>query len=214
MITLENLKEYVDLAEKYETMYEKKIDNKEKEEQNEDVKKIIFSERYIKWLNDFTKKNGGFTENDYLYFNDKISDIDKENVNKLNVLYETINNYAKKNYIAETPWEYGSFYRIKYDDNGYKIGAIYGKGIMYFCYRIPINKEDYFIDFKNILINKKENKAIIFEKYLNDLSKEIVNAYKIGIPIEVIKTRVNNIVESINSLDVTEQEEKVLNKKK
>lgn len=178
---------------------------------NMKIKKMMSNTDYIKWLDKFTIEHPNFSDDDWLYFPEKISKEDLELVNNLYLIYQGIEKYANENYIYPTACDFGNFYKIKWENAGFKIGVLVGQGTLFFCNRVQI--EDGFIDFKDIINNKKSDYAITTKNKLNELSNLVVSLYKSGVPIEAIVITLNNILNEINSTNDLEQV-KVLKKKR
>lgn len=173
---------------------------------DEKSKEIISNTDYLKWLERFTIEHQSFTDDTWLCFPEKISKEDHEMVNSLHLLYEGIDLYAKKNYIYPTECEFGGYYRIKLDNVGYEVGMLVGQGTLFFCNRTPINKDLEYIDFNDIIGNKKKDNVDIITRQLEDLSNRVLELYKKGIPLDAL----------IETLDATltgiKKEEKNLTK--
>ena len=83
---------------------------------SEKIKRMMSNPTYIEWLNQFTQDKDGFSDDDWLYFPEKISESDREKVEQLCLFYEGIDKYATKNHIYPTNFGYGYFYTIKLDE--------------------------------------------------------------------------------------------------
>ena len=108
-----------------------------KMERDEKIKKeLVSDEKYFTWLAKFTKQNnGGFADDNWLYFPENISKEDAEMVEKLHLFYEALSSYAEKNNIPEdlaTDF-YGSSVYVTYNDATYQIGYLAGQGVFFFC---------------------------------------------------------------------------------
>ncbi len=167
LITDEDIKEYVNRNK------EKWI--REKKERDAKLKRLFSSYDYMNWLNSFTANTKGFSDEDFLYFPEKISKEDLDKVNNLGLFFEGIEKYADKNYIYPTMYEYQSYYGIKDNANEvyYKIGVIEGQGGSFFCDRVEDTSELDFIDFNDIMNDKVRDNAEEIE-----LSKEKGKVYK------------------------------------
>ena len=95
---------------------------------------------------------------------------------------------------------------IKYHDFGFKIGILEGQGTECFCSRIEIDKKLNFIDFNDVLTNKKQNNVSKISKELEKITNRIEKAYRSGVPIEAIK----NVVETV--LDETYEKQEIKRK--
>lgn len=154
---------------------------------------------YMKWLDSFTIEHSKFSDDDWLYFPEKISKQDNEQVYNLRLLYEIIEKYASKNYIFPTTCDFGDFYKIKFEHTGFEIGMLAGQGVLFFCNRVQIENEKDFIDFNDILNNKKNDNVTTIKNKLNELSNLVVSLYKSGIPLEAIVITLDNTLNEINT---------------
>jgi len=171
----------------------------EKFKQQQLIKNNMFSSTdYINWLTNFTLKNTNFTDEDWIYFPEKITKEDYENISNLHLMYDGISKYANKNYLYPTDCYFGNFYKIKFNNIGFEIGILQGQGTIFFCNRIPIENNQDFIDFNDIINNKKSNNLIAIESELNNLSILIISLYQNNVPIDIIKTTINNTLNDIN----------------
>lgn len=168
-------------ADKFIMDYFKMLKNNDKKS-----KEIISNTDYLKWLERFTTEHQSFTDDTWLYFSEKISKEDHEMVNSLHLLYRGIVQYAKKNYIYPVECEYGGYYRIKLDNIGYEIGMLIGQGSLFFCNRTELDSNLEYIDFNDIIGNKKKEHVDIISKELKDLSDKVLELYKKGIPLEAL----------------------------
>ena len=165
-------------------------------------KEMFSNTNYLKWLENFTIEHPGFSDDDWLYFPDKISQEDNEKVKNLHLLYEGIELYAKKNYIYPTECDFGGYYNIKLDNIGYEIGMLVGQGTLFFCKRTPLNKDIIYIDFNDIISDKKQSGVDLITQQLKELSDKILELHKKGIPL-------NALIESLDTtLTGIKQEEK------
>lgn len=164
------------------------------------IKEIISNYEYINWLEEWTIKNPNF--NDYLSLTNKnnISDNDLENINKLNLFFSGIERYASKNYIYPTlDSSFTEYYKIKYNNIGYYIGLITEKGIISFCKRTNEIDES-FIDLNDIILDKKNEVSRNIEIKLQELYNQLIFYYQNGIPLEAIKTTVENAFLDIDEI--------------
>ena len=152
--------------------YDQKVDEIisnmiEKERKSEEQKQEIFSsDNYLIWLEQFTTTNNEFSDNSYIYLPSNISQEDNENVNKLCLLYEGIEEYAKEKGIIANANKYltGIFYNLIYNDICYEIGIVERPYVVYFCKRKTFNKDITYIDFKDIISKNKKVKKKINKK--------------------------------------------------
>lgn len=111
------------------------------------IKVLIKNDDYINWLESFTEKHPFFDEEIELEIMD-------ENVYKLRMFYDIIEEYAINNSIQPKNIDEGmkNAYLIKNNGIGYKIGYISGQGSLYIVDKEEQNGNnlDDFIDFKLI----------------------------------------------------------------
>ncbi len=165
---------------------------------NEKIKSMMSNAEYLEWLNEFTKDKDRFSDDDWIYFQKKISDSDRENVKKLCLFYEGIKEYATENYIYPTPCDFGEYYKIKLNDFGFKIGVLFRQKTVFFFDKTLIENEKELIDFKDVMIGKKQDNVDKINATLNSLSSEVMTAYESGVPIEAIVDTLKNIIKEIS----------------
>lgn len=157
---------------------------------NESKRKEMFSNyNYLKWLESFTIEHPSFSDDDWLYFPEQISETDNENVKNLHLLYEGIEFYAKKNYIYPTKCDFGyyeDYYNLKLDNVSYELGRSIGQGTLFFCRRKPLNIDLEYIDFNDIISDKKKDGIDVITKQLKDLSSQVLKLYKNGVPLDAL----------------------------
>lgn len=132
----------------------------------EEIKKEIIEDySYINWLIEFTKDIGIFYDDDFKYKEEELNDIDKENVKKLGMFYDAINDYADQNIVYPFPCGFGNFYQITHNNVGFEIGIIVGQGTAFFCNRTATGPS--FIDFEDIIKFAHKNKKTKVRKPKN-----------------------------------------------
>ena len=171
---------------------------KQKEKEKK-IKDMMSNTSYIEWLNEFTQDKDGFSDDDWLYFPEKISDSDRENVLKLCLFYEGIDNYSQQNHIYPVPCEFGNFYRVKLNDFGFEIGILVGQGTIFFFNKVSIADDKVFIDFNDIMIGRKQDNVDQINATLDSLSSMVLTAYESGVPIEAMVSRLDNTIQNITS---------------
>lgn len=191
LITDEDIKEYVNRNK------EKWI--REKKERDAKLKSIFSSYDYMNWLNSFTANTKGFSDEEYLYFPEKISKDDLDKVNNLELFFEGIEKYADKNYIYPTIYEYQSYYSVKdnVNDAYYKIGVIEGQGGSFFCERVEDTSKLDFIDFNDIMNDKIRENVEEIEANLDNMSNLVLSLYNKGVPLEAIKDTFDKTISEI-----------------
>lgn len=217
------MNEYEDLIKKLENPKIREIMKKiaekniEKEKlKNNKIKMLISNFDYIKWLIEFTKYNEEFSDDDWDYSSEKLDDATKEKVNNLQLLFEGIYQYAKKNYIYSLTRPLGEYYQIRVDDIGFEIGYLSGQGTRFYCKRIPLEKIENAIDFKDIVNNKKQDNVEYIERSLENLSNLFIELYNNGVPIEAIgevyNSALKNIERTKRETKDSEEQKKLLKK--
>lgn len=162
------------------------------------MEEMLSNTDYINWLNKFTIEHSSFTDDDWLYFPEKISKEDLEKVNNLHLVYRGIEKYANENYIYPTNCDFGNFYKIKLENTGFEIGILFGQGTLFFCNRVQIENKKDFIDFDDILNNKTNDNLTTIKNKLNELSNFISSLYKSDVPLEAIVNTLDNTLNEIN----------------
>lgn len=163
------------------------------------VKNMMSNTNYIKWLHGFTSDKESFYDDDWLYFPEKINDLDRENVYKLCLFYEGIDEYARENHIYPVVRDFGNFYKVRLNNFGFEIGVLIGQGTVFFCKKVPVEKISDFIDFRNIMAGKKEERTNQIDINLDYLSDTIISTYESGVPIESIINTVDKTIKEIIS---------------
>lgn len=161
----------------------------------EEKMKVMFSdETYILWLNKFSEKHSKFTDDEWYYYSQELTEKDKNNVANLSLLFEVIDKYASSNYFYPTSDNWGWFYSITYGDIYYNIGVSNLQGAVFYCERI--NAIDNAINFADILSNKILPRTLSIKEKIKLLSQDITGLLDEGVPIEVVLDTVNSIQES------------------
>lgn len=166
---------------------------------SEKIKSMMSNTAYIEWLNQFTQDKDGFSDDDWLYFPEKISESDRENVEKLCLFYEGIDKYSQKNHIYPIPCEFGNFYRVKLNNFGFEIGILVGQVTVFFFNKASLEDDKKFIDFNDIIIGKKQDNVDQINATLDSLSNMVITAYESGVPIEAIVSTLDNTIKGITS---------------
>lgn len=166
---------------------------------SEKIKSMMSNTAYIEWLNQFTQNKDRFSDNDWLYSPEKISESDRENVEKLCLFYEGIGNYAQQNHIYPIPCGFGNFYRVKLNGFGFEIGILVGQGTAFFFKKVSLEDDKKFIDFNDIIIGKKQDNVDQINASLDSLSSMVITAYESGVPIEAIVSTFDHTMKGITS---------------
>lgn len=167
------------------------------DERKNKIKEIISNNNYINWLQKFTLTYPKFRNDDFINNKDKLEESDLKNIDNVSLLYYGIKDYANSNYIYPfIDSDFVKYYRIKYNNIGYEIGMIIGQETLFFCERVD-NIDNTFIDFNNIILNKKEENTKFIEERLNELSNTITCLHEQNIPLDIIKSIIDDNIFNI-----------------
>lgn len=159
-------------------------------------KELISNTEYILWLENFTIAHPCWSDDTWLYSPEEISKEDYEKVKQLHRFFNGIIDYAERNFIPHYYDEFGTYNFIKFNNIGYKIGVMAGQGSLTYCERIDISHDDnVFIDFNDIVNNKKqENVDYIINKF-DSMYKIIEELISMGVSSETISTRLSKVLD-------------------
>lgn len=87
-------------------------------------------------------------------------------------MYRGIERHSSENYIYPTDCDFGIFYKVKLENTGFEIGMLVGQGILFFCNRVQIENKKDFIDFNDILNNKKNTNVTTIKDKLNEINSQ------------------------------------------
>ena len=76
--------------------------------------------------------------------------------------------------------------QVAIDNIGYEIGMLVGQGTVFFCKRTPLNKDLEYIDFNDIMTDKKKDGVDVITQQLKDLSNKVLELHKKGIPLTAL----------------------------
>lgn len=174
-------------------------------------KEMMSNTLYIDWLMNFTSDKNKFWSDEYSYHQDELSEIDKENIKNLDLFYDGIADYSTKNYIYPTPVGdfYGNFYRVKYNDFSFKIGIMIGQGTVYSFEKEDLKDGVKFIDFNDVVNNKKEDNVDTINEVLDSFENMVISAYDAGVPIEALYFKFEDIIDSINHTEEDKNKYKI-----
>ena len=143
---------------------------------------ILYSDEYIKWLEDFTSIYPIFANDDFKDSNISFNDL--VHVVNLNNFFNFIDRYAMVNNLYQEKTSYAREYYIYYNNIGYSIMCIKNSIIM--CRRIPIFDINKFIDIEYIY-NKIDKIKLLIKDNIN-------NDYDIDNIKEKIKKNINSVL--------------------
>ena len=172
--------------------------------ENEKIKNDIIDEissktDYINWVINYSKNKKEFYSDDYFYHFDILDEESKTNIEHLCFLYDAIDRYSNKNYIYPTTTEFGNYYKIKYNNQGFQIGFMAGQGIIFYCKKCQI--DDSFLDFNDLINNKKQKKVEAINNNLKQISDKIISAYNSGASIDAINDTINQTLNNLTKKD-------------
>lgn len=159
-------------------------------------KELVSNTEYILWLENFTIATPCWSDDTWLYCPEKISKEDYNRVKELHCFFNGIMDYAKRNYIPSQYDEFETYIFIKFNNIGYKIGEMIGQGSLTYCERVDISHYDnVFIDFNDIVNNKKQENVDCIDKKFNSMCEIIEELISMGVDSKTIFTRVQNILD-------------------
>ncbi len=173
-------------------------------EKDEKAKAIVSNLDYINWMKQFSIQHPTTIFDDEIWFSDikKISEQDKEKIMQLYYFYRGIDNWANQNliYPEETYRNscFGYYYNIQLNGDGFKVGILHGQGSR--CYYVKadgLNREN-FIDFQDILLDKRINRLDEYNNYIDLLYAFIHTLYNCGISLQDIAVVAQDTIVSFN----------------
>ena len=158
---------------------------------------MLSNTSYVEWLKKFTKDKEHFDDEEWAYRPEQISESDRENVSNLYLFYRGIERYASSNNIVPNYFDFGEYYKVKYNDFHFKIGHAHGQGSIVFFSKITGKNLKGFINFNNIINSNNSNK--------NKLSSLLIAMQKGGISNEEIESTINTSVNNIKKRILTKE---------
>lgn len=138
----------------------KKENDLKRKTELEKISRIVYSDYYLLWLEQFTLENPCFSSDILLYSNEEISDKERNMIEDLHLLYRIIDDYASGNTLFPFNCYNGQYYKISYNNICYKIGVISGQGTHFFARRVNTENKTGFIDFSIIKKERISNDTI------------------------------------------------------
>lgn len=167
-------------------------------EKNNSVRKRIISDNsYIEWLYSFLLRNGSFTNAESVNSAGEISEVDRNNIKCLDVLFECVDEYVKDNLIDMCYSNDCSFYRISYKDICFALGFYLTENRYYFCKKVDFDRQYNYIRFDDVLDRQCEITDDV-RKLAEVFSMVIENAHRNGIPCWFIREVVNDTLDHID----------------
>ncbi len=158
------------------------------------AKTIVADNVYMLWLENFTNTIPIFSDDTWLYSPNELSKEDAEKVEELCSFFNGIAEYAERNFLPIYSKDYTTYVCIKFNNIGYEIGWISGQGTYSYCERVEISSERFFIDFNDVIANKKQFHVDLVSESLDKISSLIEQLLSSGVPAKAITSRVNDII--------------------
>lgn len=156
----------------------------------------FFFEETMVWIEEKISKKGFFST-DLLAFPDSITTLDRSFLEDFDLFYDRIADFAKSNYIDPNKEVYGESYNITFNNKKYQISKFF-QGEPYSCAIIFDNSLDC-IDFEKMMMNKKQDDAIIIDNKLDILGNIINSLYDDGIPLWAINDCISSTIDKLES---------------
>lgn len=160
----------------------------------ERAKSIVADNVYMLWLEKFASIHPIFSDDTWLYEPNAISKEDSENVAELCSFFNGLSEYAEKNFLPIYSEDFTTYVYIKFNDIGYEIGLISGQGTYAYCQRIDISPDKVFIDFNDIVADRKQPHVDGVDETLNTISNLIEQLLNSGVPAAAVYTRINDTI--------------------
>lgn len=152
---------------------------------------MLMHTSYIDWLIDFTNKYPIFSEEDWRYNSDEISKSDLEKVLALPLLYDCIDEFAKRNYYSPNIVEKEESYLIRKDDTYMNIGHYRGIEDSFYCERVP--KQNGSINYYSIINENLPMRTMYVDQKLQNISDDLKELMiRLKVPVEFIQQMVQN----------------------
>ncbi len=153
--------------------------------------KLFKDDRYMNWLERFMSRCNLFYEGDEVtrYY---LTEEDKQNIKNIDVLYEFIEDYAEENYFETTLKNQKSYYSIKYNGIGYRVGISLSNAKFY-CEKTEATEEA--IDFHFIQENRKHPHAYLIDTQFYHIADGINKLMELGMTPENIEEQLEITVQ-------------------
>lgn len=191
---------------------------------NQIQNELISDTEYVEWLDEFTKKRKPVYQKwSCEPYEEAMNGNDKTNRKMLYLFFDSIDKYAKSNFIPQLETNHMQanfphpiycdtliyYYNVKFNDFCFSIRKEYGSRVDYSCIRIKENQEEKYIDFNDVLTNKKQENVDEISNDLATLSNMILHFCDKDIPVKFIK---NILDETLVELSNKEKSKKLTKK--
>ena len=156
---------------------------------NDLKKKVVSNDNYIRGVSEKLKEGKRI-----------VKGLDMDNPSDLELLFRAIDDYAINNYFYSYENDFDSYYIIRFNNKFYKFGMIYGQGISFYSEEI-YDKVNNYIEFYDILNNKKSDRVNDIDNKLSKIYYLIDTLYGSGIPIDSIKSMLDDYLFKIRVND-------------
>lgn len=180
---------------------ERREESRKKLEKNKRIKEMVSNFDYINWLIGFVQDKDGFSDDDWLYHPEELSQDDLKKVNELSLFFEGIQKYANENYYHCISCDFGGYYKIRLDENGFEIYCLHGQGTAFIIKKIAVDNDEEFINLKDVIDGKRAPGALIVDKKIEELSAVILSLREFGVPDEAVEEIVDKA--ELRSLEIT-----------
>lgn len=119
----------------------------------EHAQKLISNDEYMRWLEKFTLSYPRFSDYDWLYYPERLTEDDYNRVRELCYFFDGIVDYAERKGLTIKKDENEAELLVKFNGVGYEIGLVVGQGSFMYVLRRDISQNEPFIDFNDCLVN-------------------------------------------------------------
>ncbi len=152
---------------------------------------MTHSTEYVDWLINFTEENPIFSDDDWNYHEEDLSKEDLARVKELPLLFECIDTFANRNYLASNADEWGESYTINKDDAYLTIGFNAGQGTSFYCERT--NKKEGSINYYSVINENIPMRTEYIDNRLQEISDDLKELMvRLNVPVSYIQEMVSN----------------------
>ncbi len=157
------------------------------------IKALSSKTDYMDWLSEFSISNPYINDDNVLEDYKTFSEDDKRQIYDLNILYCAVDKYAKDNLISPEKCENGYYYNVKYNDNYFEVGYLMTMSLSFFSNRCEYNENRNYIDFMNIVNDRKLPETDALKEGLNALVEHAKYLMDEGVSLDIIKEALDNL---------------------
>lgn len=119
----------------------------------EHAQKLISNDEYMRWLEKFTLSYPRFSDDDWLYCPERLTEEDYNKVQELQYFYNGLVNYDNTKVIPVECEFWNTKVIVKFNSISYEISLMVGQGSVISVKRCEISPDEPFIDFNDCLVN-------------------------------------------------------------